>query len=262
MTTSPGEAAPRDLQWQARSLRVSALWPSAEIAGPEAWAGVMGDEPETTTSRKGIEQRAEGDQEGQMVSLVVRPDRIEWALGVRVPTEPPDDPLDLTLGDFADALTSLTDIGRRWMASDFCPSAQRLALGGVLLAPVADREEGYRRLAAYLPAVDIDAEGSSDFSYQINRPRVTKTLRFDLAVNRLCKWSVGVTSFHTLVVPLRGGGKPSASRGQPEMFGCRLEFDINTHKDFTEQLQPDQMATLLAEFVLYATEISQEGDKA
>lgn len=266
MTTSSGEAAARDLQWKAQTLRVSALWPSAEIVVPEAWAEVMGAKPETTTSRKGIEQRAEGgqpgaegDQQGQMVSLVVRPDRIEWALRVGEPAEPPEDLLDLTLGDFADALTFLTDVGTRWTASGFCPSAQRLALGGVLLAPVEDRQEGYQRLAAYLPAVDIDGEGSSDLLYQINRPRVTETLGFELVVNRLCKWAVA--SFQTLVVPLGGGGKPPASRGEPGRSGCRLEFDINTDKDFAEQLRPDQMATLLAEFASYATTISQEGDK-
>ncbi len=263
--TSSGEAAARDLQWRAQSLRLSALWPSAEIGVPEAWAGVMGTEPELTTSRKGIEQRAEGgrpdaegDQAGQVVALVARPDRIEWTLARKL-TGPPEDPFDLTLGNFADALAVLTEIGTRWMASAFCPSAQRLALGGVLLAPVEDRQEGYRKLAAYLPAVAIDAERSSDFSYQINRPRITRTLGIDLAVNRLCKWSVA--SFQTLVVALSGGGKSPVSRQQTGGYGCHLELDINTKEGFAEQLAPDQMAALLAELASYATEISQEGDR-
>ena len=51
------------------------------------------------------------------------------------------------------------------------------------------RELGYRELGRFLPAVRLD-EDSSDFSYQINRPR-RSTVIPELSVNRLSKWSVG-----------------------------------------------------------------------
>jgi len=259
MNTQPGETATRDLQWQAQTLRITTLGPSGELAVPQAWAQVIGAEPETTATRKGLEQRAEGEEQGHVVSLAVRPDRIDWVLRARQPDEPPEDPLSLTLGGFTEALASLTGIGARWMASQSCPSAQRLALGGVLLAPVEDRQDGYRKLSAYLPPVQISPEGARDFFYQINRPRVTGKLGFGLSVNRLCKWSVAESGF--LLLPMGSVSKRARNHLQLGTFCCRLELDINTDSDFDGELRADQMGTLLLELASYATELSQEGDK-
>jgi len=267
MTTDARETGARDLQWQAQALRISALWPAAEISVAEAWAEIMGAEPDTTATQKGGEQQAqgsrpsaEGDQQEEIISLVTKPDRIEWTLRAKGRGEASEEPPDLTLRSLAEALASVTDIGKRWIASKFCPTAQRLALGAMLLAPVQDRQEGYRKLAPYLPGVEIDPEGSRDFFYQVNRPRVTHAPGFDLVVNRLSKWSVAF--FKTIVVGFGRDGKPPTSRGRAESFACHLVLDINTDQDYAGELGPDEMRALLVEFASLATEISKEGDTA
>ena len=65
-----------------------------------------------------------------------------------------------------------------------CPPIIRLAYGAVLLEPVSDRRAGYKRSyrGNILRPIQID-DSSSDFFYQINRPRTLQDS--NESVNRL-----------------------------------------------------------------------------
>ena len=79
----------------------------------------------------------------------------------------------------------------RWLEFDTGPSLRRLAFGAVLLHPAENRVEGYRKIQPYLQHVTMQPEESSDFLYQINRPREAEVAISGLQINRVSKWSVG-----------------------------------------------------------------------
>ena len=64
----------------------------------------------------------------------------------------------------------------------------RLALGGILVRPVASREAAYEDLGKLLP-VEVDPVNSRDFLYQINHPESFVVGNKSIELNRLSRWS-------------------------------------------------------------------------
>jgi len=129
----------------------------------------------------------------------------------------------------------------RWLAG--CPPLQRLAFGAVLTRPVDDLLTGYRQISDYLPFVQLDPESSSDFSYQINRPR-NSTVISGLRINRFSRWSVArvfASTFDTQI-------------------GCRVELDINTAQEFQGELPQEKLPVIIQELVDLGKEIAENGD--
>ncbi|WP_263352241.1 hypothetical protein [Acidicapsa acidisoli] len=142
-----------------------------------------------------------------------------------------------------------------WIAGH--PSAARLALGAIVHEKMNSRQDAYRRLAKYLPAVTIDADGSSELAYQINRPRQSK-VALGLQINRLSKWSAN------LFVPF-GFSINNPAQAQMERLGdgettCRIELDINTDPAYVEGFSQLIITGLTAEFCELAMEITEFGD--
>jgi hypothetical protein len=124
-----------------------------------------------------------------------------------------------------------------------------------LLRPVEDEKAGYRQLSTFLP-FELDPD-SSDFSYQINRPRPSQALD-DLEINRLCKWSVA--RIRSLRLTL-GSGSPIAE-AVDVLTACRLEFDVNTSPKWGQKPLPSEaLPALLDELHHLGQEIATEGDK-
>jgi hypothetical protein len=120
-----------------------------------------------------------------------------------------------------------------------------------------DRQSAYRRLAQFLHAVEIDPEGSSEFAYQVNRPRKSRAVE-GLQINRLSKWSA------TLLVPfglsfIPPGGAHLGKLGDGETT-CRIELDINTDPEYKGDLNHALSSALLKEFVDMAMEIVTAGE--
>jgi len=120
--------------------------------------------------------------------------------------------------------------------------------------PVDDRPSGYRKLGSYLPGIQIDPEGSSDFLYQINRPRKARLNIPSLRINRLSNWSVSRIDI--------GGqfGAQTIELPGLEQYACRLELDINTAPDFQEILVREQLRSTFEELVDLGKEIAARGD--
>jgi hypothetical protein len=176
--------------------------------------------------------------------------RIDW-LAI------PDDPQDkLWIGPFQNSLDSFLELMARWFK--ITPPTKRLAFGTVLNFPVEDRRSGYNLIAKYLPHITLDPEGSSDFLYQINRPRESKTGIPGLRLNRLTKWSVarrGIGQIELSVNEPRASYFPTS-----ESYTCRLELDINTIPDYQGDLPSDQLYSIFQEMVDLGKEIVIKGD--
>jgi hypothetical protein len=163
-----------------------------------------------------------------------------------------------TIGEFGSASKTFVALAKNWLKRNV--SLKRIAWGGVLVLPVASKEDGYKRLGSFLPQLKIDPSGSSDLSYQINRPRQSKVIQ-GLRVNRLCKWSVALQqrlSIGLVISPTSAeavGGPTS-----PGFSACRLEFDINSDAARKDAFAVDQVVPLLDEFVALASEIADRGD--
>jgi len=243
--------------WQVSGMRVTAFPAEpTKIDAPSWWIDLLGHPPETQVIRPKIGQRQEeGEHEGRKLSLQVQPERIDWVLSpvVKLSEEEPEN-LPLA-GPFPETLNSFLEVVMRWLT--MCPPLTRLAFGAVLAQPVKDRQTGYLHIAKYLHHIRLDPE-SSDFFYQINRARPSRTGINDLRINRLSKWSVLL--FQRLTVTLE---KTSAKAVEYTglQSACRLELDINTAPDFPGGTLPqDRLSEVLDELVGMANEIAALGD--
>lgn len=239
------------MAWGANQLRLTAFpAPTPVIQTPDWWAQATGGPPDQTAHNvKQAIFEASGTFGEGILTLRIQPLRIDWLY-----TPPMPDGLPAfreTIGPFQTAIDYFGPIVERWFGQEDLPEIVRLAFGSVLLDPVESRQAGYQQLARFIPDVKLDVENSSDFSYQINRPRRSAVVR-DLMLNRLTKWSVG--AFQAFVA--HGGGVAFADKS----FACRLETDINSNPDYGQPLPRAALTELFHEYVGLAFEILEKGD--
>lgn len=241
--------------WLAESLRLTAFpSPSAQIDATGWWENVVGHPPENQNiqPRKGFREEYGRLGNGRL-TLVIQPIRIDWHFLTAI-DEDSEAPIIDQLASFSTALEIFQPVVDQWLK--MTPSLSRLAFGAVLVIPVNDKQEGYRRLNSYLSKMELDPEGSSDFLYQINRPRSSKTIS-NLTINRLAKWSVALRTVGQIsILGLRMQYMATA----PETISIRLELDINTAAEFKDELTPSQFPSLFQELVKLGEEISTKGD--
>lgn len=245
------------MKWLASTLRLTAFpHPSSQANSSTWWETVIGQPPDNrqVQPKTGV-LLDEGSFETGKLILNVQPIRVDWLF---IPTfdQETNSPAVSHLATFQSAVTTFVGLAERWF--NICPSLVRLAFGAVLDIPVTNRPDGYRRLMEFLPGIQLDADGSSDFLYQINRPRVSRyapTLR----INRLSKWSVAMATSAQIVLGPRA--IHYAVPGQ-EYLSARLELDINTAADFQEELSREQFAPLFLELIELGKEIAMRGDIA
>lgn len=254
-----GASKPTDLaEWGVESLRLTVFpSPAAQIVQtPTWWTQLVGEPPEKSTSfpRTGRMQE-EGSVDGGRLILIVQPLRIDWGFTVSAEKDQEGEG-GFSIGKFPDILNMFIGRIRGWFEFETCPSANRLAFGAILLRPVENLQKGYEGISEFLPDVKIDASGSSDFLYQINRPRSSTGSVSSLKINRLMKWSVAMTMSFKL--DLASARQALSDAGQN--FACRLELDINTAAEFEGELSREQMPQILTELVDLAKEIAREGD--
>ncbi len=240
------QPTPNPAEWEAESLRLTAfLSPSAQIDRQDWWKTIVGDLPERTTSERstGLQQEEGKFRDGKL-SLIVQPTRIDWQL-----TPPDISPIGFPkIGPWLDSLRSFHDLMLSWIA--IAPPVQRLAFGAVFLLQVPNSQEGYKKLSTYLP-FELDKD-STDFFYQINRPRKSTSARqLDLKINRLSKWNVLGGFALSLNQPLQI---------KPTQFSLRLELDLSTAEDFQNELPSEQLPQILSELVEIGKEIALKGD--
>ena len=228
---------------------------SPSLNDPDSWwQNVVGTVPESKVSKpkEGLNQSSGQIDETSQLVLSCLPDRIDWQL---LPSEQSESAPEFpSIGELEAVLPKFVGIINSWLEQPRT-EIQRLALGMVLVKPVEDRVAGYKKIATYLPAVKLDPEESSDFSYSINRPRATTTTLDKLIINRLSRWAV--VAFRMFRMPMQG--VESIKFVDKEKTLCRLELDINTNPE-VEKLPKEKLREIFAELVTVAQEIATKGD--
>ncbi|MBI3938396.1 MAG: hypothetical protein HY323_15575 [Betaproteobacteria bacterium] len=256
--------AAKDLShWRVETLRLTAFPTSTtlDISGIKWWEGVTSEQPESRNIQPRIGTLQEvGPIRGGLcnLSFEYRPPRLDWLFSpiLKDKQELTDFP---TFATFPDGLNLFEEILVPWLGQ--CPSANRIAFGVVLIQPVENRKAGYQLLGKYLPSVKLDADTSSDFSYQINRPRPSASGIANLRINRLSRWSV-VRLSGMLVQLSVGAGQPTAQvfESKKGLDACRVELDINTSPEFEGALSQEKLASVVNELVALGVEIATKGD--
>ncbi|MGP8330361.1 MAG: hypothetical protein ACT6FF_08610 [Methanosarcinaceae archaeon] len=156
------------------------------------------------------------------------------------------------VGEFQLTLKTFSNFVKSLLTSKYCPALSRLAFGTVLRDPVDSIEQGYETLDKLLPTINLDPPNMTDFLYQINRPTVSSLDIPNLEINRLTKWSVmrGVSGILS----------PAGHFPNESFFAIRLELDINTGGNYTNQLPQDKLEEIYNELIAFSLGISINGD--
>lgn len=253
MSISTVQSKSDAIVWQVESFRLTSFpTPAKEFKAENLWQDVIGEPSENTIvrAREGFRQD-DGRFNGRKVVLGTQPIRIDWLMG------PNEEDGETTIGTFQDSLDLFLELMSRWLK--ISPPLRRLAFGTILVFPVDSRKAGYEVLGNYLPNVKLDPVGTSDFLYQINRPRISQSQISELMINRLTKWSVlkrGLARFE-LSPDAQVALFPSS-----ETLSCRLELDINTSGEYQGELAVDKLSNIFNELVGLTKEIALRGDIA
>jgi hypothetical protein len=250
-----GKEQTPDISWLTESVRFTGfLAGSTPSQASDWWVSLVGSPAESTVSRTDIRlQQQEGPLGPGRLVLVLLPGRVDWHLSVSPKaTESESVP---SLGSFEEAVNLFRPVLRKWF--EICPPLSRVAVGSVLIQPVPDRVEGYRRLAHFLKdSVRLDPENSSEFSYSINRPRISKKTEGGLVLNRLSKWTVSASQSVQITVGLGN----TQTRTLNTRHACRLEVDLSTPAGLEGNLPSAQIPLIFDELIEFADEISLRGD--
>ena len=243
-------------EWYVDLLRFTGFpTPDFQIQEPTWWQYIVGEPSETKVfhPRKGQFQDKGIFREGELI-LKIEPFRIDWIYRV-IKSEV--DQIKSSLGLLSEASTSFNDSIKKWFEVDNFPTLQRVAFGAFLIQPVEDRKSGYEVISKYLiNSVKLDPESSSDFLYQINRPRDSKLNFPELKINRLTKWSVQTYKHFGVAV----GEESKTVYESEESFACRLELDINTIMNIKNRFNSADSRNIFNELINLGLEIAEKGD--
>lgn len=242
------------LDWLVKQARLTIFIKIFDlIALEEWWSAITGEQPANITSQPmnriykvfgNVDNNIFAiSQTGNKIDLIIQNSQI----GASGP-EP--------MGSYDEAMISLAGIVKQWVKVKGLPPITRLAFGCNLLMEIPSFEEGYDRLKGHLPNLNLDAEKSKDFTYQINRPTPTKTSVENLIINRLSKWSL---SEHQLIAFAAASDGVSIG-SKAYQYVCQLDLDINTSIDFNKVIPKSRIQDLFTEFSQMGREIEEKGD--
>ena len=241
-------------EWDIESLRLSIFYPPGGSTLSGLWEQLMGIAPENEANRprEGIRQE-QGSAEGNRLSLDIRSERLDWHI---VGGQPPrgeegrSPVIKLIAGErMTPLLGRALDVSLRSLSQ-----VHRLAFGAVLVWQASDRNEGMRQLSKFLPQMDLENRGGSDFIYQINRLS-RSTLARHVTINRLSRWQTEELQGGMLrVTPT----KPSFEIFERVLIN-KLILDVNTAPE-SNAISPDRMPSLFGELTILANDIAIKGD--
>jgi len=241
--------------WQIEQLRCTAfLQPQSNVAAHAAFAAIADSEPvvRSENTQQGMSSSS-GNLDSIKMDVIQLPGRLDVVF--QSAEQVPDAPIP-PIGAYRQQKDALAERCLHWLTER--PSLQRLAMGLIVVAQVPDRTAGYRALQKLLPSVTLDPEHSTDFNYQINRPRLVKIADdFRIKINRLSRWGVTASIFQTIVV--RPGEVALMSRPVLVRNVCRIELDLSSDQE-VPALPPEHVPSLWQTLSYLADEIISEGD--
>ncbi len=246
------------MNWLAETVRLTAFMPNANVDNTVTWwSNAVGSEPSERLIKSAPPAlRESGLLPDSFANLVVdyQAGRVDFLLLPDV--NPQEIPAGLpNIGQLQGAVEKIKEIALKWLP--IAPTINRLAIGLIGLQQVENKIEGYKAIQPLLHNVKLDPEGSSDFSYAINRPRQSKTPGPALIINRLSKWSVVKIGFMQIPLGQTNLGGIGVSEG---LSACRVELDINSAQDKAEVISTERLLLLVDEFLNLAGELMNLGD--
>jgi len=243
--------------WIAEQLRLTVftLPGTANPAVEQWWNEIVGSPAEESTAnlKIGLRTLASKFQSAKLI-LKLEPSRVDWLFVPQDP-DPAAGPLGElpSVGPIAENLESFSDLTERWLSREDVPDVVRIAFGAVVRHPESDRRSAYVRLPDYLP-IHVNPE-SSDFSFQINIPTISRDPIDGLPINRLSRWGVmGLAR-----VELRLDSARVTSSSQFMDYAIRLEIDINTSPEYQQPLSKGRITELYRELVTLGRGVITEG---
>lgn len=132
---------------------------------------------------------------------------------------------------------------------------KRIAFGTYLLFPVDDRQHGYAELDKLLKYINMDPQNSSDFIFQINRPKSSSYGK----INRLSKWLTAINSGPILIK--QEDQKINAQVSSNPSYAVKAILDISTFpSDKPIATSCEKQIEILNLLVAMAFEIADKGD--
>ena len=239
------------------SLRATTFIPdlSTDDAVENTWWNKIVDgkpEGERINHQNGVKEQT-GSLDGNRLVMVSRLGRVDWT---HVVTEGQSETAKLpALGPMStDTLDPFMGIVKNWLNES--PPINSLAFAAALGRPTADVQTGYKEIQPYIPAVQLNRQGITDFFYRINCPEESK-VRPGTVINRLSSWTV--TSFGTVGVTVEPATSKAAANMQRQQHVCKLDLDINT-TFLDEVVVKDDAYSIFRELVGHGLEIAGKGD--
>lgn len=247
-----------DDRWEIGYLRATTFIPdlTAEDAFENTWwkkvVGNMPEDEHINRQRGVIEQK--GTLNGNLLTMVYQLGRVDWVLEAAEQRSPSEGSELLTIGSMSHkTLRPFMMVVKNWLSE--CPPTNRLAFGAILGKLAADAQTGYEKILPYVPDVQLDPQGISDFFYQINRPRESTSDK-GVRINRLSRWSVPLIGTVGVTVD------PTISKVSANMQGqhiCKLDLDINTTL-LDDAVFGNNAYGIFQELVALGQEIATKGD--
>jgi hypothetical protein len=243
--------------WQVEKLRLSAFLVAPIVPVEERfWERLLGTLPDEQRSQPHQQLAIE---EGPFLSgrlkVQARSDRCDWILSYDPKNSSEEPP---TFGPYSAVGGRFRKLMLKWLGD--CPTLNRVAFGAILLLPADSLSDAFRRLEDFLPAVKIDPERTQDLSYRINRPRHSRHKDVNLNINRLSTWTALQMLGTVVEVPAGVRGPVTVKQTLPPQNLCRLELDINTIAEHTQEIEKCFLADIFGELVDYANELAVKGD--
>jgi len=201
---------------------------------------------------RGDQQSQEGPfPPGRLLLQKQLPGRLDIVYAGFPKPEQREDPV-ATLGTFEPAFEAFRTVAHKLF--DRVGSSVRLALGAEMVQPADTALAAYRTLIGHIGSATFKVEGGSEFVYQINRPRNSKTLP-GLLINRVARWNA--SSWQPVTFELTGGARILSG---PLSVGAVITTDVNTDAERTNPLPEDKLAGLIDELRDLTLEIRDKGD--
>jgi hypothetical protein len=240
--------------WLTLGVRLSVFPVTPQEAPADLWEQVVGVAPETDQNQPRQHLRVQtGPWRGGVMQLTVSSDRFVWLAG---PSATPEGFPDVENWSVESVLPEFIGvITQPWLNSvDF--GIKRVGFGLHSLLSAQDMVSAYRLLEELVPSVKIEPEETTEFFYQINRPKLSRVL--NVRLNRLMKWSVLFFRRTELqFTPERAQTVPVFERRY-----ASLDNDVNTPAENLEPLDNGQLGAIYDELVELAWKNLEVGEKA
>lgn len=252
--------------WLCESLRLTALWSDMEDhSALLPWHVVTGVEPEKRVDQKRELKVVETGRiwDGSaFLEMRSSPGRVDWLLSSAASGEELINQFQ-ALGPVKENVEKFDELLFSAVAENY--SALRFAIGLVALSPRKDKAAAYDHLQELIGPIGNGLDGASDFTYQINRPRVSLTPGLEnFQINRLSRWSAASSVGMRFAIPVVGddgvvSGRQVVGANAP-MYATRVEFDLNTPANNATPIPVEARVGVLREMTRFGIEILAKGD--